>query len=65
MKKNQHYRRQINFIFLTILTGLTSVFSQNIYEISDPEELENINLSAGDEVILANGTYSSDRHHRQ
>ncbi|GAA3635090.1 hypothetical protein GCM10022397_20820 [Flavivirga jejuensis] len=36
------------------------MIGQTTHNINDPEDLTNLSLSAGDEVILANGTYSSD-----
>ncbi|GAA4959708.1 hypothetical protein GCM10023315_04210 [Algibacter aquimarinus] len=36
------------------------MFSQTTYNITNPEDLENQTYVAGDEIILANGTYSSD-----
>jgi len=35
-------------------------YSQTIHEISAPEEIENLNLNAGDTIILEDGMYDSD-----
>lgn len=36
------------------------MFGQTSYTISDPEDLEGLTLVAGDEVVLSNGTYTTD-----
>ena len=64
MKKNQLNLLKISLVFFTLLFSLSTVYSQTVYEISDPEELSDLSLSAGDEVILANGTYSTDERIR-
>ena len=45
--------------FLIILLHL-NLFSQTTYNITDPEAIEDLVLTAGDTVILADGTYSGD-----
>ena len=52
-------KTQLSFL-VSSLCIITSVFGQTVYEINDPEELEDLSLISGDEVVLANGTYSSD-----
>ncbi|WP_034040878.1 chondroitinase-B domain-containing protein [Wocania ichthyoenteri] len=47
-------------IFTLILFSNYNVFSQTTYNISDPEALEDQTYGPGDEIILANGTYSTD-----
>ncbi len=50
-----------NYIFVTFFMLVSLVQSQTTYNITDPSQIETIeNLSAGDTVILKNGTYSSD-----
>ena len=53
-----------NYFFLTLLFCVLFVsnvmHSQTTYNINNPEALENQTYVAGDEIILANGTYSSD-----
>jgi len=51
--------KKLNF-FLLLLFVATTIIGQTTYTISDPEELEDLILVAGDEVILEDGTYSSD-----
>ena len=48
------------YFFVLLCLTFLSFFGQNVYKITDPEALEALNLQAGDEVVLANGTYSSD-----
>ena len=45
--------------FLIILLHL-NLFSQTTYNITDPEAIEDLVLTAGDTVILADGTYTGD-----
>lgn len=45
-------------VFFLLLS--TSAFSQTTYTITDPEDLENQTYAAGDTIILADGTYTSD-----
>jgi len=50
-------------LYLMALIGLCcslSGFSQTTYNITDPEALEDQTYVAGDVIILANGTYSTD-----
>ena len=48
-----------NYLIILLLT-FTSIIGQTIHNISDPEDLSDLELVAGDVVILADGTYSSD-----
>lgn len=56
------YSTKITVLFTTVFFLLlsTSTFSQTTYTITDPEDLENQTYVAGDTIILANGSYSSD-----
>lgn len=45
-------------LILCMFSG--AIFSQTTYNITDPEDLENQTYVAGDEIILANGTYNTD-----
>ena len=47
-------------VFIIIVIASLKAFGQTTYNISNPEQLEDLNLNAGDTVILADGTYSSD-----
>ncbi len=51
---------QLFFTSLALFLFTGSVFSQTVYNISDPKDLENQTYVAGDEIILANGTYTTD-----
>lgn len=56
------YSAKITVLFTTVFLFLLSIstFSQTTYNISDPEDLENQTYGPGDEIILANGTYTTD-----
>lgn len=43
------------------LLSFCQAYAQTTYNISDPEDLEDQTYVAGDVIILANGTYTSDR----
>lgn len=59
---NNSYALNIQLFFATVILLLFSVpmFSQTTYTITDPEALEDQIYVAGDEIILANGTYDTD-----
>lgn len=45
---------------LLVLHISSTIFSQSVYNINDPKQLEDKSYVAGDEIILANGVYDSD-----
>lgn len=47
-----------NFFFLWLFS--VSIFSQTTHTITNPNQLAGLSLGAGDTVVLANGTYTSD-----
>ena len=49
-----------NYLIFLLFLNFITVYSQTVYEITDPEQLSELSLMAGDEVVLVNGTYSSD-----
>lgn len=57
-----YYFEKISVLLTTVLLLLLSsaVFSQTTYNINDPKDLENQTYGPGDEIILANGTYTTD-----
>ena len=59
---NTFYSLKFKTFLATIILVLLSVplFAQTTYNISDPEALEDQTYEAGDEIILANGTYDTD-----
>ncbi len=62
MKNFYTLNAQKIFITLIFLLVSVSMFSQTTYNITDPEDLTALSatLSAGDTVILADGTYTSE-----
>ncbi|MCB4797391.1 chondroitinase-B domain-containing protein [Neotamlana laminarinivorans] len=50
--------RKLNYIVLLLCSIIS--YAQSTYNINNPEDLETLTLVAGDEVILANGTYTTD-----
>lgn len=50
---------RLSFILIVMFSSFL-VFAQTTYNITDPEDLENNTYVAGDIIILANGTYSTD-----
>jgi len=48
------------FSALILVLFSVSLFSQTTYNINSPESLENQTYVAGDEIILANGTYNTN-----
>lgn len=52
-------KTSLNYTTLILLALSLPVFSQNTYNISDPEQLDDQTYVAGDEIILANGDYDS------
>ncbi|WP_025741137.1 chondroitinase-B domain-containing protein [Aquimarina pacifica] len=52
--------KTINYFYTTLLLLIPLLTNAAEYNISSVEDLENLNLSAGDVVILADGTYNSD-----
>ena len=53
-------KTQLLSIAATLLLCSLSIFAQTTYTITDPEALEDQTYVAGDEIILANGTYNTD-----
>lgn len=51
---------QLFFVTLSLLLLSIPIFSQTTYNITDPEALEDQTYVAGDEIILADGTYDTD-----
>ncbi|WP_139958235.1 chondroitinase-B domain-containing protein [Flavicella sediminum] len=63
MKKN--YLFQIASFLICLLFVSFNVTAQNkTYEIDDPEDLRNVFYQPGDEIILKNGTYTTDERIR-
>ncbi len=58
MKNKYNQIRIIVSVLFLLITQLS--ISQTIYNIDDPEELEEYTYVAGDEIILANGVYDTD-----
>lgn len=56
------YPRKRELFFATLILSLfsVSIFAQTTYNITNPEALEDQTYVAGDEIILANGTYNTD-----
>lgn len=48
-----------NYLIILLLT-FTSVIGQTIHNINNPEDLSDLALAPGDQVILADGTYDTD-----
>ncbi|MFK7970501.1 MAG: chondroitinase-B domain-containing protein, partial [Bacteroidia bacterium] len=53
-------KRQFLFATLMLLLISGSLFSQTTYNISDPKDLESQTYVPGDEIILADGVYTTD-----
>ena len=49
------------FTSLLFVAFASQALSQTTYNITDPEALEDENYIAGDVIILANGTYNTDK----
>ena len=60
MKKFYVLKFQTLFTLFILLLFSLPLIAQTTYNISDPEELENQTYVAGDEIILANGTYDTE-----
>jgi len=60
MKNLYTFKNQTLLATLIVVLYSVSILSQTTYNITDPEALEDQTYVAGDEIILANGTYSSD-----
>ena len=56
--RNSYIKLILSTLILFINSGL--LFSQNTYNINNPKDLENQTYLPGDEIILANGIYSTD-----
>ena len=47
-------------VALAIIVLVPQVYAQTVYNISDPTAIEDHTYVAGDEIVLANGTYNTD-----
>ena len=59
MKKQQR-TKPFYFTVTFVLLFSFSIFSQTTHNITNPNQLSGLTLDAGDTVVLADGTYSSD-----
>ena len=54
----------MNFVLSTMFMSLSLNAQNKTYEIDDPEDLRNVFYQPGDEIILKNGTYTTDERLR-
>lgn len=61
MMKNYFSKKsKTQIVMMTLLLSSFITYSQTTHNISAPEDLTGLSLSAGDVVVLADGTYTSD-----